>query len=128
MKYNTLHKQKILEVINKSKKALTAQEISVILDKQNNHIGLTTIYRQLSNFEENNIVKRINENNESKYIFINNEDIYVKCKDCGELVNLECKQLEETQNHFENEHNIILDLNKTNFVGICKNCNSNGGK
>lgn len=69
----------ILEIINKSKKDLTAEDIFILSHKKNPKIGIATVYRTLGLLEKFNIIERIYyDNNKATYRLTSNIDIINK--------------------------------------------------
>lgn len=123
MTYNTKQKDIILNFLIDSKdKCLTINNIYEYL-KNDNKIGLTTIYRFLNKLEKDNIIKKYTNKKEATYQYINNDEcknhIHLKCLKCNNLIHLDCKDAVNLSKHIKDEHNFLID---STIFGICKEC------
>ncbi len=126
-KYNTITKKYILDEIKSIKKDFTAKDIKNKLDNKNISVGLTTIYRELSELESINVIKKYySDNNTSHYEYLNlcenNNHFYLKCTKCGNKKHVDCDCINDFSNHILKEHNFILNDNNLFITGICNDC------
>ena len=112
-------------IINKEK-FVNVEEILQYMNKHNQIVGLTTIYRFLNLLEENNNVRTEIRNHTKYYQYITNEcsnHFHLKCKKCGKTIHLNCKEFEKVNQHIKKEHKFNLDYN-TIIYGTCNSCSS----
>jgi len=114
----------ILNILIQSNKALSETEI----EKQTgSSVNRTTIYRTLTTFTENEIVRRIIIDKLLKYVFSCNtakfkhqdEHIHFKCNICGEVIclsHLKVRDYELPKGFTRQENNFLI-------LGICNKCN-----
>ncbi|NDI86111.1 ferric iron uptake transcriptional regulator [Undibacterium crateris] len=102
----TLPRLKILEIFQSSKvRHLTAEDVYKILLNENMDVGLATVYRVLTQFEQAGLLHR-NHFETGKAIFELNEGSHhdhLVCLDCGRVEEFYDEQIEKQQ------HAIALD-------------------
>ena len=107
----TLPRLKILEVLeNSPSHHLSAEDIYRVLIEQNEEVGVATIYRVLSQFEESGIVQKLNfENNQSVYELCGAEHHdHLVCVKCNKIIEFQDEVIEKHQvkiakKHYETE-------------------------
>ena len=103
----------VLEILKKSKKPLTAQEI---LTKIKNKIDQATVYRILNLFETNEIVFGDLLDNEKRYYIADKKHHHIICKLCKRVECIPCSHPLPKVKGFKNiQHNMYL-------IGVCNNC------
>ena len=125
--YNTKQKQLILEVLNNNKnKCFTVKEISEKLLNYDIKVGTTTIYRFLDELVNKGRVSKIfdDETKSTLYRYLELDDghWHLRCYKCGELIHLDCRQLNELMIHIKKEHNFVIDNTRLIIDGICQKC------
>lgn len=123
--YRTEQRKLIIDyLISNHNKFVNAEEIMNYMKKNNQPVGLTTIYRFLNMLEKDNKVRTDIKEHTKFYQYVMQNDshgLFLKCKSCGKSMNLDCKEIEEINEHIKNEHNFKLDTN-TIIYGICDKC------
>ena len=123
--YKTEQRKIIMDYLIKNKdKFINAEEILEYMKKHKQVVGLTTIYRFLNLLEKNNNVRVEIRNHTKYYQYIPQEchkQLFLKCKNCGKSMNLECKEFENVNQHIKREHKFKLDYN-TIIYGTCSKC------
>ena len=126
VKYKTDQRKTIMNyLINNQDKFVTAEEILEDMKNSKQIVSLTTIYRFLNMLENNNNVRVETINHTKYYQYIkdkNKQHLFLKCKNCGKSIDLNCKEFENINNHIKNEHKFNLDYN-TIVYGVCEKCN-----
>jgi len=103
----TLPRLKILELFqNSPARHLTAEDIYKILQAENMEVGLATVYRVLTQFEQAGLLKR-NNFETGKAIFelsaAEHHD-HIVCLDCGWVEEFHDKEIEERQRKIAQKH------------------------
>lgn len=123
--YKTGQRRTIMDyLINNKDKFVNAEEILKYMQNNKEEVGLTTIYRFLNLLEKNNTVRIEIKNHTKYYQYIpqeNSNHLFLKCKNCGKSLNLDCKEFENVNRHIKKEHKFRLDYN-TIIYGTCDNC------
>lgn len=112
-------------------KHLTVEEIFAILKERDNNIGIATVYRNLKQLEEKELVKKayITDNLSSCYEVNIKSNIHshhhLICKQCGKIIDFEEDLLDVIEKIIDvttgfqiYDHNLV-------FYGKCKDCNNN---
>lgn len=125
MKYKTKHRDELLRFLQKhSHEHLTIQEISQKLNKK---IPQATIYRLISSFEDEGLIRKysIFPNEACCYQLVDNhchEHFHLICEKCGKVIHLECDEVDSLLNHINDEHDFKIDVSKVNLYGLCEDC------
>ena len=121
----TLPRLKILEVLEKSPNHhLSAEDIYTALIDQNEAVGVATIYRVLSQFEESGIVNKLNfENNQAVFELcgVDHHD-HLVCVKCNTIIEFQDDVIEQHQVQIANQHNFELTDHSLYLYGLCKDC------
>jgi Fur family ferric uptake transcriptional regulator len=121
----TLPRLKILEVLEKSPNHhLSAEDIYRALIEQNEEVGVATIYRVLTQFEESGIVNKLSfENNLSVYELSNVEHHdHLVCVKCNEIVEFQDDVIESHQLQIAKQHGFQLTDHSLYLYGLCRRC------
>lgn len=127
-RYKTKQKESILQCIKENVDSyVTIQQIAGYLEVKGKKVGLTTIYRNLEKLElEEKIAKvHIEGKRGSCYRYLEQQEnpgFYMKCEKCGDLVDVQCPELEHLYHHISEEHHIFINPGKTMFYGRCEQC------
>lgn len=128
--YNTKQKQLILNCLMQNKdKHVTVDQIKEYLNKTNDRVGRTTIYRYLDKLVAQGIVRKymIEGGKSACYQYMERMDVcqnhfHLKCVDCGQLIHLDCEYLDDINRHIKDHHNFNIDHSKTVLYGHCGKC------
>ncbi len=107
----------------------TAAEIKAFFAEKGEPFGTATIYRHLERFTDEGIIRKyvIGPGCCTCYAF--EEPVgtcaghfHCKCEKCGELIHLDCKELNEIRSHLLDHHGFDWNAGKTVFYGTCDRC------
>ncbi len=121
----TLPRVKILEILENAKNHhLSAEDLYRMLVESGDDIGLATVYRVLTQFEEAGLVVRHNFTDEHSVFELDHGThhdhlVCVKCKRVKEFVD---PLIEERQKQVAKEAGFIITDHSLNIYGICKSC------
>jgi len=121
----TLPRLKILEVLEKSSNHhMSAEDIYRILMEQHQDVGVATIYRVLTQFEESGIVNKLNfENNQAVYELSNVEHHdHLVCVKCNIIIEFQDDVIEQHQLQIANKYGFQLTDHSLYLYGLCKTC------
>jgi len=112
----------ILRALTEASRPETAQEI---YKRIKNKIDIVTLYRALTSFEKNKLVKKVNLQKDAVYYESNNDHHHhIVCSDCGIVEDFENKEIEKALGEivrkslkFKNIKEHSLEL-----FGFCKTC------
>ena len=121
----TLPRLKILEVLERSSNHhLSAEDIYRALMEQHEEVGVATIYRVLTQFEESGIVNKLNfENNQAVYELSNVEHHdHLVCVKCSTIIEFQDDVIEQHQLQIANKYGFQLTDHSLYLYGLCKTC------
>jgi len=121
----TLPRLKILEVLEKSSNHhLSAEDIYRALMEQREEVGVATIYRVLTQFEESGIVNKLNfENNQAVYELSNVEHHdHLVCVKCNTIIEFQDDVIEQHQLQIAIKYDFQLTDHSLYLYGLCKAC------
>jgi len=121
----TLPRLKILEVLEKSSNHhLSAKDIYRALIEQHEDVGVDTIYRVLTQFEESGIVNKLNfENNQAVYELSNiGHHDHLVCVKCSKIIEFQDDVIEQHQLQIANKYDFQLTDHSLYLYGLCKTC------
>lgn len=121
----------ILELFNKSKRPLSAQEVTDSLPRSGpTAIDQATVYRTLSSFKAKGLIKPIDlRHNHAHYELTNlAEHHHLICLNCGRVEDVDHCGVEEIQAKVlrGSQHFAEIRQHALEFYGICKACAAKG--
>ncbi|AJC20019.1 ferric iron uptake transcriptional regulator [Pandoraea pulmonicola] len=118
----TLPRLKILEIFQNSKvRHLTAEDVYRHLLGENHDIGLATVYRVLTQFEQAGLLSRSNFES-GKAVFELNEGQHhdhLVCLDCGRVEEFVDVEIERRQKLIAKERGFVLQEHSLAMYGNC---------
>ena len=127
----TLPRLKILEIFqNSAVRHLTAEDVYKILLTENMDVGLATVYRVLTQFEQAGLLHR-NHFESGKAIFELNEGSHhdhLVCLDCGRVEEFFDDQIEKRQHAVAEERGFSIAEHSLAIYGNCTNVNCENKK
>ncbi len=122
--YHTKQKDILLQVfIDNPHKCFSSREI---IQNEEISLGEATIYRLLSQFVKEGLLRKFNGGKAGSLYQYNkcggHTHFHMKCLECGELYHIDCPMLKDAQEHIAHDHNFIVDNTNTTFYGYCKEC------
>jgi len=121
----TLPRLRILEVLERSKaRHLSAEEVYQQLIQAGEEVGLATVYRVLTQFEQAGLV--IRHNFEDDYaVFELNQGVHhdhLVCVKCGRVEEFMDEVIEKRQAAIAKEYQFEITDHVMNIYGVCKTC------
>ena len=121
----TFPRLKILTIMeNSAVRHLSAEDVyRVLLDEQES-IGLATVYRVLTQFEDAGLVIRHHFEGERSVFELNDEDHHdhMVCIECGSVTEFLNKRIESLQEKVAEENGFIIQDHSLTLYGTCKLC------
>lgn len=118
----TLPRLKILQLLETAEHHhMSAEDVYKALMEQGEDVGLATVYRVLTQFEQAGIVERHNfENNLSVFeIAREGHHDHLVCDHCGKIVEFHKAEIEAIQENVAKEHGFKLSGHSLVLYGIC---------
>ncbi len=126
-KYSTKPRKLLLEFLSAHPhEVFSVAQIVCALD--HNEIGMSSIYRNLSQLLEAGIITKVTENGmrEAYYRYSAAEDCHGKvhchCIKCGEVFHMKEKEANLLSDYFLSEEGFLIETNSTLIRGICSEC------
>lgn len=131
--YKTRQKELILAYLkNNNSKHHTVAEICSHIKNNGGCIGTTTVYRYLDRLVKSGQVQKIESAGKATcFQFIGDgicgekKHFHLKCLECGELIHMHCRLVDQLSEHIQSEHNFEIQPLRTTFYGVCSTCNKN---
>jgi Fur family ferric uptake transcriptional regulator len=121
----TLPRLKILQILESSKvHHLSAEDVYKQLLQNNEEIGLATVYRVLTQFEEASLVVRHHfEGGHSVFELATDEHHdHIVCVKCGRVEEFTDEQIEARQRAIAKQLGFELTDHNLNMYGLCPSC------
>lgn len=121
----TLPRLKILEIFqNTEVRHLSAEDIFKVLLADNCDVGLATVYRVLTQFEQAGLLQR-NHFEPGKAVFElkkNEHHDHLVCLGCGKIEEFYNKEIEDLQDKIAAEHHFNIADHALVLYGHCRHC------
>ncbi len=121
----TLPRVKILQILeNAASHHLSAEDVYRVLLESSEDIGLATVYRVLTQFEEAGLVVRHNfaEGHSVFELDLGTHHDHLVCVKCGRVEEFIDPVIEERQQFVAKEAGYTITDHSLNIYGICKTC------
>ena len=124
----TLPRLKILELFQNSvangERHLSADDVYRVLMGEQMDIGLATVYRVLTQFEQAGILLRRNfESGKALYELNEGEPHdHLLCLSCGKVEEFSDAQIEARQHEIAEQHGYVLHERAMSLYGVCAEC------
>jgi len=122
----TKQRKLILKELSKLKTHPTAEEIFLLVKKQQPSISLGTVYRNLNFLKKQNKILELSlEKNFNRYDANIHKHYHFYCNKCKKIFDIEqLSILEKLKNELYNKINFQVINYNINFYGYCKKCNN----
>lgn len=121
----TFPRLKILDIFRKSdERHLSAEDVYRFLIAENIDIGLATVYRVLTQFEQAGILSRSQFDGGKSIFELNDGDHHdhLICTHCGSVTEFNDDEIEKRQHKIARENDFTLESHAMVLYGVCKNC------
>jgi Fur family ferric uptake transcriptional regulator len=121
----TLPRLRVLSILENSKvRHLSAEDVYKELLEDEGSIGLATVYRVLTQFEDAGLVIRHNFEGERSVFELNDEDHHdhMVCVKCGSVTEFLDKRIEAQQEKVAEDHGFNIQDHSLTLYGLCKRC------
>ena len=130
----TIPRQNILDVLSKTEKHLSAEDVYIAVHKTNPTIGLTTVYRTLELLIRMGLVLRFDfGDGRARYELAEGpkgarHHHHLVCTECGraidytDFIDEEIELLQQTEKGLSKKYNFQITNHLIQFYGLCDNC------
>lgn len=133
MKYKTKHRGEVLACFDEAGHK-SAKDVVDLLEKRGYKVGKATVYRQLESLVEEGILLQSTAPGHGSCFELNpaatcdnvsqHKHYHARCEKCGELIHIECHEIDELCEHLQKSHGFALDVTHLVLQGHCKKCQS----
>lgn len=119
----TRNQNRILALLNGSRRSLSAQAVYQEFLKQNQRIGLATVYRSLESLKRDGLVQmRTLANGEGVYSSVQDDRHHLTCVECGESLLIQECPVHALEERLQERHHFKIYYHTLEFFGICQHC------
>jgi len=123
---STIPRMQILNLLdnNKTNKHLSAEDVYKLLLSQNSDIGLATVYRVLTQFEQAGLVTRHHFDGVHSIFELNNGDHHdhLVCLECGKVDEFYDESIEQSQHMIAKKYGFKMTEHSLYLYGVCSQC------
>lgn len=137
----TKARSKILDVLSRSSKHMSVDDIYMAVKSKGESVGITTIYRALDSLAKSGIVRKMAlTDGRTHYEFIDEKisghHHHLICRNCmrvtdySNFANEEVKLIKKIEKIVSRVHKFKIDDHQLSFTGLCRGCinNARGGE
>ena len=119
----TRSQQKVIEVLQELKKAISAQELYIELRNRKQNMGLATVYRSLEALKlQGELQVRLLPSGESVYSSVNRDRHHLTCVNCNTSIAIEQCPVHQLERQLEASHKFKVYYHTLEFFGLCDRC------
>ena len=122
MKYSK-QREMIFNCIKENPMHLTADAIYEMLKKDNPNLSLGTVYRNLSQLAEHNMIQKVSiAGYPDRFDGTLQHHFHFLCLECGDIQDIFIDELFDVAKVVENQENVQVQSFDMSFKGICSKC------
>lgn len=115
---NTIQKQAVLAAVLNMKNHPTAEEVYGEVKKENDSVGIATVYRNLNSFVEKGQISKVAvQNAPDRFDFRLDKHQHLLCDTCGKVCDVDADVRIDIK-----EKDIDITSYQIFFSGVCSNC------
>jgi Fur family transcriptional regulator, ferric uptake regulator len=119
----TRSQERILNLLQTVKQAISAQDIYVELRNRNQSMGLATVYRSLEALKLEGLVQmRTLSNGEALYSLAQQDKHHLTCLQCGASVPIHQCPVHDLEDQLQITHKFKIFYHTLEFFGLCGKC------
>lgn len=125
---NTESRAAILEILKQSTQPMTAEQIFLALKEKNVTSNLSTVYRTLDAFADNNLATKLRVTGESRTLYELNRMVhrhYLICLGCKKIMPIDSCPLKDYETSLAKETNFLISGHRLDIYGYCPECKAN---
>ena len=118
-------RKKVLDVMSKTNKFLSAEAIHAKVDTKKSPVSLSTVYRILETFKAVGIVSSVSLDNTKEERFELSHEHHAHhliCKVCERVIHVHGCPLNNYEKTLQAEHDFTIENHRLDFYGLCSAC------
>lgn len=124
----TRNQDRILTLLRKLNQEVSAQDLYVELRKQDQAMGLATVYRSLEALKlAGGVQARTLSNGESLYSLIQEDKHHLTCLQCGKSIPIDACPVQELETQLRQSQHFEIYYHTLEFFGLCRGCQFQAG-
>ncbi|MCE5196321.1 MAG: transcriptional repressor [Negativicutes bacterium] len=126
---STKQRAAILEILKKSERPITAEQVYIELKEKNIPANLSTIYRNFAYLCEKELVNKLAMTGENSTLYEINRLVhrhYLVCLGCKKVLAIEDCPLQRYEELLAEETNFVITGHKLDIYGYCAECQKKG--
>jgi Fur family transcriptional regulator, ferric uptake regulator len=121
--HRTRSQEKILHLLLKLGRAISAQELYIELRQQQQPMGLATVYRALEGLKlSGGVQARLLPNGETLYSRVQEDKHHLTCLQCGTSVPINSCPVHELEDQLRVSQRFEIYYHTLEFFGLCQYC------
>ena len=122
----TRSQERILNKLKTLRRSLSAQDLYMEMRKNDQAMGLATIYRSLDALKKEGLVHvRLLGTGESVYGLVQEDEHYLTCVECGYSIVIDECPVHHLEATLQQSHNFKIYYHTLEFFGLCDRCAKN---
>ncbi len=115
--------ERILSVLQSLKRAISAQDLFIVMRDRKQGMGLATVYRALEGLKLDGMVQvRTLANGESLYSLIQEDRHHLTCLQCGASLPIDECPVHDLEKQLSKSHQFKIYYHMLEFFGLCTEC------
>ncbi len=123
--YSTRPRERIGAILRGERRFFTAADVHRVLQSQDVHVSLSTVYRTLEHLcEKNEATVRIEQSGEAAYMHCEpvHHHHHAICRKCGRVEDVDCTAIGQFAESLRAQQGFVLDGHSMEFFGTCASC------
>ena len=113
----------VLEALKKLNSHPTVDEVFDEVCKEHPSISKTTVYRNLRQLADNNVIRQVfMSDGLERYDFVAEQHSHFNCKKCGSIIDVEVEYFESMDEFVRKKYGFLVDEHNVMFSGTCTDC------
>lgn len=120
---NTIQRSLVLEAVRSLHNHPTSADVYEVVRTQHPNISRATVYRNLGVLASRGDVLRVEvPNGADRYDYRHDDHFHAKCRECGQVFDIEMPRDRALMSHVEDAHGFKIDGYDLTFTGLCPAC------
>lgn len=119
----TPSQERVLNLIQHSDRAISAQSIHAEFRNSSKSMGLATVYRSLDILKLQGLIEALTlPNGETVYSISHTDKHHLNCLNCGKSLPINCCPIHDLSHQLSKNHSFQIYYHTLEFFGLCNQC------